>query len=263
MNACRRMTGLFQLLLLVSATVASEPSCPACSKYDYEEKILERLIRMEFAFEKLGEKVDLNLNNIKDEKERLHAVVDVMKDKQEQAERKLVSLMEEVERNQTSTLEKVVTDSKNTLDHMNAASNNNQDQIVTPLVYFNARSPQTSSLSEGEVIVYKTVNTNQGNGYSSTTGKFTAPARGFYLLLMHTCTPTNAHANLHIVKEGSVLMASIHYDKDQYTCSSSQAFVQLNVEESVWVKCSSGGSSVKLYDDSFLWTSFGGALIHN
>ncbi|XP_052761458.1 uncharacterized protein LOC128204131 isoform X2 [Mya arenaria] len=166
------MSGIIQFLLLVSATVASEPSNPACSKYDYEEKMLERMIRMEFAFEKLGEKVEQNLNNIKDEKERFRSDVDVMK---EQEERKLASLMKEVERNQSSTLNKVVTDSKNSLEQMNAAFSNIQDQIAIPLVYFHAHSPQSSSLSTAEVIVYRTVEANQGNGYNSITGKFTAP----------------------------------------------------------------------------------------
>ncbi|XP_052765333.1 uncharacterized protein LOC128206726 [Mya arenaria] len=258
------MTGLLQLMLLVSATMASEPSCPTCSKYDYDEKMLERMIRMEFAFEKLCEKVDLNLNNIIAEKERLHAVVDVMKDQQEQAERKLVSLMEEVERNQSSTLDKVVTDSNKTLDQINAAFSNIQDKIASPLVYFHARSPQTTYLSTGEVIIYKKVETNQANGYSATTGKFTAPVPGLYLFFMHTCTHTSKHAFLQIVKEGSVLIASNRYETSYYTCSSSQAFVQLDAGETVWVQCSSGSSNRQLFENpSYYWTSFGGALIHN
>ncbi|XP_052761744.1 heavy metal-binding protein HIP-like [Mya arenaria] len=164
-------------------TVASEPSCPACSKYDYEEKVLERMIRMEFAFEKV-----LKENKIESET----------------VEQDLTRIKEE-----------------------------NEHQIATPLVYFNAYSPQTSSLSTGEVIVYKTVDTNQGDGYSSTTGKFTAPARGLYLLVMHTCTKSNNYANLHMLKEGSVLIASVYFDKDASHCSSSQVFVQLDVGETV------------------------------
>ncbi|WAR16193.1 hypothetical protein MAR_030787 [Mya arenaria] len=124
------MTGIFQLLLLVIATLASEPSCPACSKYDYEEKVLERMIRMEFAFEKVldenkavSKSVQLDLTRIKEENEHLHATVDALKEQQEHAERRLISLMEEVERNQSSTLENVVTESNNTLKHISAAFN--------------------------------------------------------------------------------------------------------------------------------------------
>ncbi|XP_052761713.1 uncharacterized protein LOC128204338 [Mya arenaria] len=248
------MAGILQLLLLISVSVASEPSCPACSKYDYEEKMLERMIHMELAFEKLGEKVQQNLNNIKDEKKRFL----------EQAEHKLASLMDEAKKNQSSTLQKIEVDSNNTLEQAMAAFNDIKDQIVTPLVYFNAHSPQTSSLSTGEVIMYKTVQNNPSNGYSSTTGKFTAPVRGLYLFLMHTCTHSKYFALLKMMKEGSVLISTQNYDKDHYTCSSSQVFVQLDAGESVWVQCSSGGSNRQLYEDHpYRWTSFGGALIHN
>ncbi|WAR30164.1 hypothetical protein MAR_003732 [Mya arenaria] len=118
------MTGIFQLFLLVSATVASEPSCPACSKYDYEEKLLERMIRVQFAYEKLDEKMEQNLNKIEQEKARLHKIVDDLKDQQEQAGRRLASLMQEVERNQSSTLDMVVANSNNTLEQIRAAFNN-------------------------------------------------------------------------------------------------------------------------------------------
>ncbi|XP_052761738.1 uncharacterized protein LOC128204362 [Mya arenaria] len=261
------MTALLQLLLLVSVTMASEPSCPSCSKYDYEEKVLERMIRMEFAFENVlkenkavSETVEEDLTRIKEENERLHATVDVLKDQQEQAERRLVSLMEEIEINQSSTLEKIVSDSNTTLEQTIAAFNDIKDKIVTPLVFFHARSPLTNTLSTGEMIVYKTVEINLGNGYSSTTGKFTAPARGLYLFLMHTCTPPNANAYLHMMNEGSVVMGSARYNVGHYTCSSSQVFVQLDAGKTVWVQCSSGS---KLFENSNYWTSFGGALIHN
>ncbi|XP_052762522.1 uncharacterized protein LOC128205127 [Mya arenaria] len=81
---------------------------------------------------------------------------------------------------------------------------------------------------------------------------------------MHTCTPSNNYAFLHIVKEGTVLIATSHYDKDYYTCSSSQAIVQLEAGETVWVQSSSGASNRILNEDHpYRWTSFSGVLLHN
>ncbi|XP_052787701.1 complement C1q-like protein 2 [Mya arenaria] len=256
------MTGIFQLLLLVSVTLASEPTCPACSKYDYEEKMLERMIRMEFAFEKLDEKLEQNLNKLKEEKARLQEIVDDLKDQQEQAESRLVSLMEEVERNQSSTLKMVVDNSNSTLEQISAAYNNIKEQVLIPAVYFHARSPQTSSLSTGEIIVYKTGEINQGNGYSATTGKFTAPVQGLYMFFMHTCTNTNKYGYLQIVKDGLNLIANDQHETTGITCSSSQVFVNLDIGENVWVQCTVIGSQL-YHDEAHRWTSFGGALIHN
>ncbi|KAH3859892.1 hypothetical protein DPMN_102713 [Dreissena polymorpha] len=42
---------LFNLLHVIVATSAREPSSPICSKYDYEERLLERVIRNELALE--------------------------------------------------------------------------------------------------------------------------------------------------------------------------------------------------------------------
>ncbi|XP_052761718.1 uncharacterized protein LOC128204343 [Mya arenaria] len=265
------MTGLLQLLLLVSVTLGSEPSCPACSKYDYEERMLERIIRMEFAFENVlkenkavSKTVEQDLTRIKEENERLQAVIYALKDQQEQAERKLVSLMEVVERNQSSTLERILSTSNNTLEQIIADFNNMKEQIATSMVYFHAHYPQTTTtLTTGEVIVYTTVETNKGNGYSSTTGKFTAPARGLYLFFMHTCTLPNKYSYLYLVKEKSVLIASVERDSTYYSCSSSQAFAQLDAGEAVWVQCSIGGSSRQLFENAYHWTTFGGAFIHS
>ncbi|XP_052761740.1 complement C1q-like protein 4 [Mya arenaria] len=172
--------------------------------------------------------------------------------------------MEEDERNQSSTLEKIVSDFNTTLEQTIAAFNDMKDQIATPLVYFNAHFPQTTSLSTGKVIVDKTVENNHGNGYSATTGKYTAPERGLYLFFMHTCTSSTKYSYLQIVKDGSVLIRSVQYEKESLSCSNSQVFVQLDVGETVWVQCSSGSSSRQLNENSsYRWTSFGGALIHN
>ncbi|XP_052764805.1 uncharacterized protein LOC128206425 [Mya arenaria] len=307
------MTGFLQLLLFVSTTLASESSCPVCSKYDYEENLLERMIRMEFDFRKVltenkvvSETVEHDLTKIKKENKRLYGEVDALKAEHEQAERRLVLLMEDVVRNQNITLEQaerrlvslmedvstnsnntleritaafdniteqaerrlvslmedVSTNSNNTLELISAAFDNITDQIATRSVYFHAHSPQTSTLSTGEVIVYERVKTNQGNGYNATTGTFTAPAQGLYLFIMQKCSPPNKYSYLQIMKEGSGLLTSAHYDEDNHSCSSSQAFVQLDFGETVWIQCSRGGPNAQLYEDSNHWNSFGGALFH-
>ncbi|WAR16136.1 hypothetical protein MAR_030730 [Mya arenaria] len=274
------MTGFLQLLLFVSTTLASESSCPVCSKYDYEEKLLERMIRMEFDFRKVltenkvvSETVEHDLTKIKKENKRLYGEVDALKAEHEQAERRLILLMEDVVRNQNITLEQaerrlvslmedVSTNSNNTLERISAAFDNITDQIATRSVYFHAHSPQTSTLSTGEVIVYERVKTNEGNGYNATTGTFTAPAQGLYLFIMQKCSPPNKYSYLQIMKEGSGLLTSAHYDEDNHSCSSSQAFVQLDFGETVWIHCSRGGPNAQLYEDSNHWNSFGGALFH-
>ncbi|KAH3814852.1 hypothetical protein DPMN_143365 [Dreissena polymorpha] len=45
------MDCLFIFMNVILAVVAKEPSCPACSRYDFEERLLERVLRNELAIE--------------------------------------------------------------------------------------------------------------------------------------------------------------------------------------------------------------------
>ncbi|WAR16176.1 hypothetical protein MAR_030770 [Mya arenaria] len=95
------------------------------------------MIRMEFAFENVlkenkavSKTVEEDLTRIKEEKKRLHATVDALKNQQEQAERRLVSLMEEVKRNKSSTLENIVSDSNTKLEQTIAAFNDIKENYL-------------------------------------------------------------------------------------------------------------------------------------
>ncbi|KAH3809845.1 hypothetical protein DPMN_138225 [Dreissena polymorpha] len=45
------MQKMFLFMNIFLATVAREPACPACSRYDFEERLLERDLRNELVIE--------------------------------------------------------------------------------------------------------------------------------------------------------------------------------------------------------------------
>ena len=53
------------LVLLTSLCWAQEPHC-TCSKFHYEEQLLEKMIRTEIKFEELHKKVDAKLTDMSD-----------------------------------------------------------------------------------------------------------------------------------------------------------------------------------------------------
>ncbi|KAH3730263.1 hypothetical protein DPMN_056245 [Dreissena polymorpha] len=68
---------------------ASEPSCPVLSRYDYEEKILERVIRNELVLQttlqsirETNEKVIAELHALQEEKVKINAVLEIIERKQ-------------------------------------------------------------------------------------------------------------------------------------------------------------------------------------
>ena len=82
---------LFLILLLTSGRNGEEPRC---SKYDFEEKMLEKMVRMEFQMERMKSEVEQcvkTVENIKTE------VSDQMKKNQQELEADLDAKMLEVD----------------------------------------------------------------------------------------------------------------------------------------------------------------------
>ncbi|KAH3805376.1 hypothetical protein DPMN_133679 [Dreissena polymorpha] len=81
--------GLFAFLHMIVATCAREPSSPICSRYNYEERLLERVLRNELALEttlneimKTNAKVVDALTQLEDAETKVDSTLAVMEKKQ-------------------------------------------------------------------------------------------------------------------------------------------------------------------------------------
>ncbi|KAH3814885.1 hypothetical protein DPMN_143402 [Dreissena polymorpha] len=70
---------------VILAIGAKEPSCPACSRYDFEERLLERVLRNELAIETMLKEIrETNVNVesaltlMKDDRKKLEATLDAL-----------------------------------------------------------------------------------------------------------------------------------------------------------------------------------------
>jgi hypothetical protein len=133
------------------------------------------------------------------------------------------------------------------------------DKSLLPIVGFNARLSLTKTVNTGNKVVYDTVITNQGEGYDSVTGLFTAPLTGLYFFTAHACNQGNLDVKYAIYQEGTLTTKSIQYDNGCYSCSSVSTIAMVNKAERVWVQ--SLDTSV-YYSDSFRWNTFAGSLLN-
>ncbi|XP_052817224.1 uncharacterized protein LOC128243468 [Mya arenaria] len=239
-----------------SVVLALEPVCPVCSKYDYEEKLLERVIRMEFTVEKI----------VKDNKaavsDQINEGLDIVRRENAQL-RELISEMStnhtDYERQQSNKVEESLSSARASLDDAIQLTKAKE----TPFVLFHASNPKDRSPATGDTIVFSDIQTNEGLGYDDVTGKFTAPVSGLYMFFMQVCVQNSVYVNLQLVKEANVLIGSSYFHTQGYPCSSAQVVTRLVESESVWVYCVLGRGSAQLYHDTNVrWTSFGGALVH-
>ncbi|KAH3898309.1 hypothetical protein DPMN_022536 [Dreissena polymorpha] len=95
----RALGYMFSIAIVVKA-IAPEPSCDVCSKYDYEEKLLERVIRNELVLKDTLDKitythakVELTLARIKDDQVKLYEIINVLKATKQNVSEAVQSIM--------------------------------------------------------------------------------------------------------------------------------------------------------------------------
>ncbi|XP_060606814.1 C1q-related factor-like isoform X2 [Ruditapes philippinarum] len=217
---------------------------PICSKFDYEEKLLEKMIRMEMKMEKIIEEV----NN--KEKDVMTIATDVSQ-RVGNVENNAIQFQHDV--NQT------MIELSDNFKEETAKLKTLADKSLLPIVGFNARLSSTKTVNTGNKVVYDTVITNQGEGYDSVTGVFTAPHTGLYFFTAHVCNQGNKDVQYAIYQEGTLITTSTQYDNGGvYSCSSVSTIAMVNKAERVWVQ--SLDTSV-YYVDSRRWNTFAGSLL--
>jgi hypothetical protein len=114
-----------------------------------------------------------------------------------------------------------------------------------------------------EILIFEETFTNEGIGYDTSTGLFTAPVGGLYQFDVHTCARYSKYAHLGLVMEGSVIAADANYGDDSSGCNNFGAIVRVKLGEKVWVKSTSSGSTRELIQNTYRMNTFSGMLVNN
>jgi IMP cyclohydrolase len=124
-------------------------------------------------------------------------------------------------------------------------------KLERPSVAFNAHHVADVNLDEAnERIVFDTVITNEGSGYDSSTGIFTAPVGGMYQFTVHICTDTSKYSYIGIVHADNIFAKKYQYASGNPYCSSVGGVIRVNSGEQVWVQSTSSASNRQLNDSS-------------
>ncbi|XP_060598346.1 cerebellin-3-like [Ruditapes philippinarum] len=139
-----------------------------------------------------------------------------------------------------------------------------QCKLERPPIAFHAHHVADLVLdTTDEIVIFTKSVINEGKGYDTSTGLFTAPVGGLYHFVVHTCAYYNRYAFIGLVLEGKVIASDSNYDKDHYTCSTVGAIVRVRSGEKVWVKSTSSASNRQLEQDSYRMNTFSGILVNN
>ncbi|KAH3805423.1 hypothetical protein DPMN_133726 [Dreissena polymorpha] len=284
--------GFLLLLDVILAFCSREPLSPTCMLYEYEERLLERVLRNEIGLEntlkdivKTHVKVEDALKQLEDGKVQIKSTLEAMKEKQATMDLTLREFMENI----TCHVNLTLTTSVNNLENKHEATAMKASTLVSdailkltenvsatvqmfsyqqeklkaqsiiPTIYFYARLAYNVNPSNQDVI-FPTVTVNEGQGYNPGTGRFTVSVPGMYLFSVQMCVTNEKHCYLEIVQQGTTLQRSVFGDKSGYhSCVTMQAAAHVASGDQIWVRAT---SSCYMTADSLRYNSFLGALIH-
>ncbi|XP_060554033.1 heavy metal-binding protein HIP-like isoform X2 [Ruditapes philippinarum] len=239
---------IFFLSYLLTCAKSEEPHC---SKYDFEEKVLEKMVRMEFQMERMKSEMEQTVKSV-DRK------LNEMVEKQEKHTLSIKTTQEKFD----ETIEALQNKTSEIIDTKLKELQILKDQIVTPTVVFKARLNANTAAPAGQVIVFPTVLFNEGDAYSNDTGEFTATTNGTYLFTIALCVQANKYLYVGIMVDGVAYTRTNIYGDANYGCHTADTIAVLKAGQSVWVQSSVSSSGNILQHSSSYWNTFSGVLLH-
>ena len=230
----------------VSASLVDWQNEPQCSsRFDYEYKVVQKLVDLENANKEQKQKLT-DLENANKEQKQIN----------EEIMKKHAQLESEVDntRNVASECRQANDELKDALEVLN--------NTIQSFHGFSAYDSTTKSPTKGSSIVFRRTQLNEGDLYNTETGQFTVPVDGIYVFHATLCTHSpdiSIYAAFMGDKEVLGMLASS--EKDYNSCHSGSALARLQKGSKVYLQVTYISSGPVLFDDKYHMNSFSGFLV--
>ncbi|KAL4225225.1 hypothetical protein ACF0H5_015915 [Mactra antiquata] len=221
---------------------------PRCSKYDFEEKVLEKLIRLEHQFEILKQDFTKSLSEMKETKTDM--------------EQYIISIDETLATvKETADITSVELTFNKTLTAQIEELNTLKGKLYHPATMFKARTLAKNNYVPGETFIFTNVFSEHGDGYNPITGVFTVPVSGMYWFQVTLCLRSSGCV-FGIIVDGENILLETVYESGGDPCFSYSTVHLLSAGQSVVAKALSGYSKCNInQDDLYRWNTFYGLLL--
>ncbi|XP_060589336.1 uncharacterized protein LOC132744594 [Ruditapes philippinarum] len=243
---------------------------PVCSKFAYEEQLLEKMIRTEIKVETMANEIKATQETVMDTLGVIKKTVQEFTDKFESLQINITErMLEETKKieKKTKFFEKLYEASRVNLTQEIESQRNSvvklQEKYERPVIFY-AHHVTDVDTDETERIIFNYAIINERSGYDTSTGIFTAPVSGLYQFAVHLCTPISKYVYVEIFHEGNVIMKDYLYGVgENAVCSSVTGIVRVKSGEQVWVQHRSKNSNYKLIEDIHRMNTFLGMIINS
>lgn len=236
---------------------------PRCSKFDYEERLLEKMVRLEHStnnmmveFKEISLQVKDGLTSTKTELTETRQQLEKDQDNSSRAIEQFESLSGKI-RSDFENLKHDLAETKKQIEQ------EKQDHTGVSSYAFNAQWIKDESPSTGDTLIFTRVPLNQNDVYSSATGEYTVPVDGTYMFSMTLCTEYGGWVKIKVLADATV-MHVFYPGSSIYMCTSTSTVGQLKkgVKVKVVVNRKSAGRSDHFYqEDNDRMCTFSGFLI--
>ncbi|KAL4239772.1 Elastin microfibril interfacer 2 [Mactra antiquata] len=224
------------LVIMLGAQTHLVASEPVCSKFAYEEQLLEKMVRWEWKMERMVDDIDnfksewKNMN--KDIETKIESISTMLNDVNE----RVASIAKDQEKTMVELNAEELTTMAPTVDSSRS------------VVAFSASSNTSDYFLDGDPILFPDIVYNEGGGFDVDTGIFTAPETGWYLFLAHMCIQSNViyKSGYSIVNDGNKIFEteySILFNRYRNTfsvCLPGSVITHMRSGGEVIVQCSGG-----------------------
>lgn len=228
----------YLLVLMTKLMLCTADMEPKCSKFDFEEKLLEKMVRMEHENKLMMEDFMKISQQVKEDQRHVNEEVVKMKTEFGEIQRQA----NEDSSKQKRLIEEYLRRSSYTFSTIRLA---NTDPAI------------------GDVLVFTRTQLNEGNVYDSSTGKYTAPLNGTYLFATTLCFKPAKWAFIHFMADDMLIGAFLAGNESGtgYKCSSSTVTAFLQKDMEVWLKVYGKNSETPFHNSENYNNSFAGHLI--
>ncbi|XP_053389430.1 complement C1q tumor necrosis factor-related protein 3-like [Mercenaria mercenaria] len=252
----------FLLVCLFSTLTVSEP---ICSKFVYEEQLLEKMVRVEFNVGQTEKEIKSTNSLVLESLQQLKQTREKMTEEFEALKLEAKKMLNENEVKVSKEIDDLRAERAKTLEEYDNKIKEFGEAAVVPNIAFKARTPSSLDPDDNAVIVFTKNIVNIGNAYDNTTGIFTAPIDGAYLFTSQLCLQSGKHITFGIYIENIVYALSRYYGigEGDYICFNIETTAVLKANQRVSVKSwSATTGNILLEEENHRWNVFSGTLIH-
>lgn len=238
---------VYSVILLLIVVKGEEPHC---SKFDFEEKVLDKMVRMEFEMERMKQEMQKATETVRKMNRQVEMNVDIFNKKKKEID------------DQIRQLENFKEKLSNDVKHEFQVELANFKEVQRNPVAFKARSNANINVQSGQTFVFPIMILDVGGGYDSTSGVFTAPVNGTYLFTTAFCVLNQMGFVWAIMVNGKQHSATTTNGDANYGCHSSDTNAVLIAGQKVWVQQLLGNTGeIIIHSAHYRWNTFSGTLV--